>query len=123
MLYVMTSDDANPNIFKSISMIGSGAIEAASKVEISGNTIQKAFGVIKAGASGLGGAFKGLWSSLGFSGKIGLVIAGITAIVKAWNWLDNTLVITAKAADKKMEEAFDEYKSAKENVESLTHLL
>lgn len=81
------ADDSN--IVKTFSMIKSGAKEAAENVSASSGTIVRGLAAIKGGATGL-------WSSLSAFGKIGLVIAGIVAIKKAWDFLDDTFVITGK---------------------------
>ena len=104
------ADDSN--IVKTFSMIKSGAKEAAENVSASSGTIVRGLAAIKGGATGL-------WSSLSAFGKIGLVIAGIVAIKKAWDFLDDAFVITGKTAERKMNEASDAYNSAKSDVEAV----
>lgn len=104
------ADDSN--IVKTFSMIKSGAKEAAEDVSASSGTIVRGLAAIKGGATGL-------WSSLSAFGKIGLVIAGIVAIKKAWDFLDDTFVITGKTAERKMNEASEAYSSAKSDVEAV----
>lgn len=64
MLYVMSDAEADPNIFKTFSMIKSGAAEAAASVDASS-------GIIVKGLSAIGGGAKGLWTSLSAFGKKG----------------------------------------------------
>lgn len=104
------ADDAN--IIKTFSMIKSGAKETAESVSVSSGTIVRGLAAIKGGATGL-------WSSLSAFGKIGLVIAGIVAIKKVWDFLDDAFVITGKTAERKMNEASDAYNSAKSDVEAV----
>ena len=104
------ADDAN--IIKTFARISSGAKEAAASVDASSGSIVK-------GLAAIGGGAKGLWTSLSAFGKIGLVVAAVLALKKAWDWLDDTFTITKKAADNKMNDAFDAYASSKADVESL----
>ena len=105
-------DSDSSNIVKTFSMISSGAKEAAENVSASSGTIVRGLAAIKGGATGL-------WSSLSAFGKIGLVIAGIVAIKKVWDFLDDTFVITGKTAERKMSEASEAYDSAKSDVEAV----
>lgn len=104
------ADDAN--IIKTFSMISTGAKEAAADVDASSGIIVKGLTAIKGGATGL-------WSSLSAFGKIGLVIAAVMALKKVWDYLDDTFVLTNQAAEKKMNESFDAFTSAKSDVESV----
>lgn len=106
----------NANIVKTFSMIKSGAAEAAASVDASS-------GIIVKGLSAIGGGAKGLWTSLSAFGKIGLVIAGVAAtvsVIKAiYDALDDAFILNGATAEKKMNDAFDAYDSAKAEVEQV----
>lgn len=100
------ADDAN--IIKTFSMIKSGAKEASSEVG----------GLSKVWNGFLGGVSGG-WKSLSAFGKIGLVIAGITAVVAIYNKIKNA----GAEANQKMENALSAYKQDKADLESLNNQL
>lgn len=107
-LYVLSDKEAPSNAIKFFAMMGAGAKEAAAE----------ASGLSKV-VKGIGGGIAGGWNALGAFGKIGLVIAALTAAYK----LADHFIVTGEEAKAMMKESVSDYNNAANEVKELNSQL
>lgn len=102
---IANKKESGSNLIKTLTAMKTAWEETGKAANGSASLITKALSSISAG-----------WASLGILGKVGLVIAAISAVVA----VVDALHVSAKEATENMNEAFEEYETAKGNVSSVS---